>query len=349
MTRSGRHALATVAALGALLGLAALPALRVPPVRAAGAPQSGGSIVTSLTLFAGTADGLYRSTDWGRAWKRVEGQLSGSRLEGLGAARALLLLTTQVWVGGNGVFVSDDFGDNWSARAATPGVRALLTSRWPQSDPTVFAGTDQGLLRSRDGGRTFSPTALKGVAVHRVEWPGPALVVACDQGVLVSTDEGGSFSGPGAGLPPGAVRAIVLSSYFAADPVAFAAPESGGVYRSSDGGATWKASGLAGEVVSDFVWLGPFLYAAGENGFHRSQDAGASWSRLSASPGSPRRLLFPLAPAAGLEAFLATGQGLFRTPDAGEHWEPAGFQGSEVLTVGTFPAPEVLLDKRPRR
>ena len=168
-----------------------------------------------------------------------------------------MLLTTQVWVGGDGVFVSDDFGESWARRGSTRGIQLLLPSRWPQSDATVFAGTVFGLLRSRDGGKTFESTALNDAAVHRAEWPGPALVVACDRGVLVTTDEGKHFVGPGAGLPPGPVRAMVLSSFFGADPVIFASPASGGVYRSSDGGATWKPSGLAGETVGDFVWLGP--------------------------------------------------------------------------------------------
>jgi photosystem II stability/assembly factor-like uncharacterized protein len=145
------------------------------------------------------------------------------------------------------------------------------------------------------------------------------------------------------------VNALVLSSYFSMDPVLFAAPGSGGVYRSSDGGATWAASGLAEQVVGDLVWLGPFLYAAGEHGFYRSQDAGATWTRLAASPGRPSRLMFPLAPAAGLEAFLATDRGLFRTMDAGEHWSPAGFAGQEVLTVANFPAPEPTRGKKRRR
>jgi len=279
----------------------------------------------------------------------VLGQAPGARLDELGPARAVLLRVTQVWVGGNGVYVSEDFGETWARRSATAGIRVLVPSRWPQSDATVFAGTEAGLLRSRDGGISFGPTALSGAAVHRVEWPGPALVVACDRGVLVSSDEGAHFDGPGAGLPPGPVPALVVSSFFSADPVIFAASGSGGVFRSGDGGQTWTASGLAGESVSDLVWLGPFLYAAADGGFFRSQDAGAGWNRVSASPGRPRRLLFPLAPAAGIEAFLATDQGLFRTRDAGEHWEPAGFAGQEVLTVATFPAPEVILQKQPRR
>ena len=108
--------------------------------------------------------------------------------------------------------MSNDFGESWARRASTRGVRVLLTSRWPESDPTVFAGTGFGLLRSRDGGRSFESTALNDVAVHRAEWPGPALVVACDRGIVVSTDEGKHFVGPGAGLPPGPVRAMVLST-----------------------------------------------------------------------------------------------------------------------------------------
>jgi len=318
---------------------------------AAGVSQQRGSgpVVSSLTLFAGTGEGLFRSGDWSGSWTRVEGRTTSVGIEGLGAARSLVLLTTQVWVGGDGIWVSDDFGETWGQRARTRGVQVLLPSRWPQSDPTVFVGTGFGLLRSRDGGRSFESTALNGGAVYRAEWPGPALVVACDQGVLVSTDEGRHFSEPAPGLPPGPVRAMVLSSFFGADPVIFAGPDSGGVYRSGDGGASWKASGLANQTVGDFVWLGPFLYAAADGGFFRSQDAGASWARLSASPGRPRQLLFPLAPAAGLEAFLATDQGLFRTRDAGEHWEPAGFAGQEVLTVATFPAPEVLLQRPKKR
>lgn len=318
---------------------------------ASAAPQQApsGPVVTSLMLFAGTGEGLWRSTDWTRTWSRVEGRPSGVHLDGLGAARALVLLTTQIWVGGEGLYVSEDFGDTWVRRGDAAGLRVVLPSRWPQSDPTVFAGTGAGLLRSRDGGRAFEPTALFGTTVHRVEWPGPALVVACDKGVLISTDEGKSFSGPGAGLPAGPVHAMVLSSFFAADPVLFAAPASGGVFRSSNGGVSWVASGLAGETVGDLVWLGPFLYAAGSSGFFRSQDVGASWTRLAASPGRPSRLLFPLAPAAGLEAFLATDQGLFRTRDAGEHWEAAGFSGRDVLTVATFPAPEPLAQSKRRR
>jgi len=345
--RAAFKARATGIGAGLLAILAA--ATRGPAQTPEFTPTPPPPYVTSLTLFAGTAEGLWRSTDWGRSWEIVRGRTAGSPLEGLGAARSILPLGPQVFVAGQGgFFLSTDFGETWERRGPVIDATCLLISRYPQADPTVFVGTRIGLLKSEDAGRTFRPAGLAGPAVHRLEWPGPALVAGTSNGVLVSMDGGGKFEGPGAGLGPGDVRGLALSSFFAVDPVIFAAPGSG-VYRSGDGGKTWAAAGLEGETVLDLVWLGPFLYAAGAGGFYRSEDAGRAWKRLSDSPGRPTRLLFPLAPAAGLEAFLATDRGVFRTADAGEHWFPAGLAGKEVLTVATFPAPQPMSGKKPRR
>jgi photosystem II stability/assembly factor-like uncharacterized protein len=314
--------------------------------------RQASDLVVSLALFAGTPAGLWRSNDWGGTWTRVVGSRSGVSIDGIGPVRAIVPRGPEVYVAGDaGLFMSTDFGDTWISLSETRNVRSLLLSRWPQADPTVFVGTGSGLLRSRDGGRTFEPTGLAEGAVDRLQWPGPALVAAGSRGLLVTSTEGASFEGPGEGLPAGGVRAMALSSFFAVDPVLFAAAEAGGVYRSQDGGKHWRPAGLGEQSVRDLVWLGPFLYAAADGGFFRSEDVGRTWTRLSASPGEPRRLLFPLAPAAGLEAFLATDRGLFRTADAGQHWHPAGLQGEDVLTVATFPPPEPSLGrgKKPRR
>jgi photosystem II stability/assembly factor-like uncharacterized protein len=317
-----------------------LAAVLVLPLLSAAAR---GAVAPSLTLFAGTPEGLWRSGDWGQTWERLSGRTPGVSLDPLGAARAIRPLGPQVWLGGDGgVFRSDDWGDTWTRLSETPAVTVVLPSRWPNSDPTVYLGTRAGLLRSPDGGRSATPTGLDCPGVRVVDWPGPALAVACERGVFFSVDGGSRFSGPGT-LPESPVLAVVLSSYFASDPVAIASTRSGGVYRTSDGGTSWKLIGLADETVFDLVWIGRFLYAAGERALYRSEDAGDTWKRLSSAPGRPARLLFPLE---GLEGFLATDRGIFRSPDAGEHWEPAGLAGHDVLELATFPPPATTTGKK---
>ena len=337
----------TLGVLGVALFAAHAVAQDDPGARKA-SPRRIDAVVTSLTLFAGTAQGLWRSPDWGASWDPVVGPTPGDTLESLGAARALLPLGPQVWVAGEGgLYLSEDFGVSWKRLFSGASALSFMPSRYPQSDPTVFLGTGSGLLRSVDAGTTFGPTALVSVPVSRLEWPGPALVVATGRGVVISEDAALTFRDPGQGLPEGEVQALAVSSFFGVDPVLFAGGAYG-VYRSPDAGRTWKATTLTGRSIFDLVWLGPFLYAAGEGGVFRSDDIGRTWTTLSEGlpPKLARRIMFPLAPAAGLEAFVGTDDGVFRTTDGGQHWQRAGLEGHSILALATFPAPQPSSGKR---
>ena len=330
-------------ALGGLLAVAGAVAF-------AFAQSPAAPVVTTLTIFAGAAEGLWRSRDWGGSWEAVQAVKGGPALSG--AVRSIHPLGPRVYVGAERqVLVSDDFGETWTAARGVPGlVLAVLPSRYPQADPTLFVGTTEGLLKSPDAGRTFDRVTLSGIPVSRLEWPGPALVVATGRGVMVSMDGGATFTGPGTGLPAGDVLAIAVSAFFVADPVMFAGTVADGVFRSRDGGKSWTPMGLEGQRVSDLVWLGPFLYAATRAGVQRSEDLGRTWVTLADGlEGRPvNRLLFPLAPASGAEIFAATDQGIWRTPDGGLHWQRAGLNGRLVLSLGTFPPPLPVLRGRKR-
>jgi hypothetical protein len=332
MKARARRRLGAVALLALVAALVGLPHA---------ASQDRGPVVTSLTLFAGTPGGLWRSTNWGGRWERVTGAPGGVTLADVGAVRGVLPLGRKVYVAADaGLFLSEDFGVTWQKLGLDVPVRYVLPSRYPQADPTIFAGTADGLLKSTDAGKTFSPTVLRGTPVTRIEWPGPALVVTTGHGVLVSPDGGASFTA-GMGLPEGAPEALALSSFFARDPVLFTAVGRDGVFRSADGGRTWTPAGLAGKAVRDLVWLGPILHAATDQGLFRSDDGGQRWVAglgLSARPAT--RLIFPLAPDSGLEAFLATEDGIAHTADGGAHWKAAGAPEDRVLCLATFPPPD---------
>jgi photosystem II stability/assembly factor-like uncharacterized protein len=298
-------------------------------------------------IFAGTDAGFFRTGDWGRTWDPRRRLREGGS-DPFGSVRSVLPIGPRVYAGGDdGLAVSDDFGDTWRTLDVGSTVLAVLPSRYPQSDPTIFLGTPAGLLKSPDDGRTSQPTPLTGATVHRLEWPGPALVIATSKGVRVSEDSAATVAPPGTGLPEGEVRALALSSFFAVDPVLFAGVSGAGVYRSADRARTWAPAGLDGQTVTDLVWLGPFLYAVSERGVFRTEDLGKTWTPLNEGlkEAVPARILFPLAPAAGAEAFLATDRGVYRTTDGGQHWAPAGLAGQRVVCLGTFPPPSPL-DKR---
>lgn len=311
------------------------------PLAAQTAP---GTVVTTLTLFAGNDEGLWRSRDWGGSWERVR----SAELHDLGAVHVIQPLGLRVYLGGaGGLFVSEDFGETWKRRSGLGDVRALAASRYHEADPTLFAGTAKGLFKSPDDGKTFEPTLLQGAAVTRLQWPGPTLVVGTERGVRFSDDGAASWRALPRGLPEGAVHSLAVSSYFLVDPVLFAGVGHEGVQRSTDGGATWEPAGLPGMRVNDLVWLGPILYLATDAGLWRGEDAGRRFTRIGEGLGDAAvtALLFPLAPDSGAEFFVASDRGVFRTLDGGLRFEPTGFKGA-VSVLATFPPPEPVRRKR---
>jgi len=308
-----------------------------------GAQDRVGPVVTSLTIFAGTETGLWRSSDWGYRWEKAQGSDRGDSLKEVGPVRSILALGPKVYIGADtGLYVSEDFGQTWTRSGLTTPVMAVLPSGYPLSDPTLFAGTSAGLLKSVDGAKTFTPTAVRDTGVYRLEWPGPALIMATARGVMVSKDAATNVDAVGSGLPAGEVRALAVSSYFAMDPVMFAGVGAAGVHRTQDGGKTWTPSGLEGQSVTDLAWLGPLLFAAADRGLFRSEDAGKTWTPLGEGLKgiTPLRLMFPLAPDSAAEAFVGTDHGVYRTGDGGLRWLRAGLDEERILCLGTFPPPE---------
>lgn len=344
------------------LGILAL-LLSAPSWTASGQGQAREApVVTTLTLFAGTARGLFRSRDWGASFEPVVGRSPGERLDGLGGVGCIVPQGPPVLVGADsGVYFSPDFGETWRRISDTGPCDALLGSRYPLADRTLFLAGPPGLLRSvaevftpEDAPRVFGPTAISAVRAYRIEWPGPQLFVATASGLFVSSDAGTTAApvgrGPVDALPEGEVTTLAVSAFFAADPALVAAVGTRGVFRSADGGAHWSAAGLAGRRVNDLVWLGPFLYAATDGGLFRTEDLGRNWVALNAGleGRAATRLLFPLAPASGAELFLGTDRGVYWSGDGGLNWQPkaASLGADAIRALATFPPPDPVQRKR---
>jgi photosystem II stability/assembly factor-like uncharacterized protein len=299
------------------------------------------------TLYAGTDDGrVFTSTDGGRAWRGGSALVAGwTRLTALAVephrARTILAGTP------NGLFESTDAGAHWSRIQTGSGnyIQTLATD--PRRSSTIYLSVCKNrigcygygtFLKSVDGGATWRkiigieritgvPRAVASIAVD----PERANVVFAGTnrgGLYRSTDAGGSWRHVGAAHgdrrshldSPGAIVAIAIDPRN--DRNIYAAVQTGGILKSSDGGTTWGTAN-AGLANLDMYALAidphnpETLFASTFGGVFRSGNGGQSWQLY--NRGLPaggvasfaidpaRRILYAGTNGAGVEALALGG------------------------------------------
>ena len=234
-----------------------------------------------------------------------------------------------------GVFRSDDGGETWSARnrsltgdelaigvgdALGAGVLAVAPS-----DPNlVYASSGSGLLRSRDGGKTWT---LLGAApaLNRLTFRlSGSLLGAAGDGLYESRDDGDTwtllaFAGQyvSSALEDPCGRHPFFATVWRGDTT------SGGLWKSTDGGASWLVK--LEQIGLDQLTLDPSrqgsLYMLGDlDLIYRSVDEGETWMPLLAS-----QELGPVAFAVSGNGILYAavyGFGVAHSLDGGETWLP---------------------------
>jgi hypothetical protein len=319
----------TVAAFGLFT---AIPAASAPaPLTFRGSGLAGGGFVNVLAadptdpshlLAGGDVSGFHTSTDGGATWRTSNGGIA--TLGQLQIATILFSSATPglVYAGagkkgaGGGLLASHDGGRTWSLRSAVPqfsggdneGIKALPRTH-PRSTGTLlaedpaggylYAATfDDGVMRSHDGGATWTPlglagTYLRGLAIDPAD-PDTLYVGAYNDGVYVTRTASttGTFSRI-AGSPLTPEELLVLGSSL------YVAGGKAGVFRSRDGGSSWQKLGGTSIQTNGPSWLSVAGYEAcghdvvyagavggGADAIVRSVDGGATWSSLTADPTS---------------------------------------------------------------
>ncbi len=183
--------------------------------------------------------GLRTSADGGATWSDRTDQLPGSDVHAVGMD---VTAPAHLWayVVGTGVFSSTDGGQSWTAAGGSS--LQLMGPILVRDSGASLLAVDmmQGLVDSRDRGRTWQPVAAGFQAMWIVADPNtPQHLLAAGNGVMSSTDGGATWTSV-ASAPSGAT-AVAISK--GAHPVWFAAVLSGdhaSVFRSGDAGASWQ-------------------------------------------------------------------------------------------------------------
>jgi photosystem II stability/assembly factor-like uncharacterized protein len=270
------------------------------------------------TLYAGTTDGLWKSTEGGARWRRVS-------------------------------------PSNWvvNALAVLPATNARKSDEGnapEQSYARVLIGTEQqGVMGSDSTTDNFEP-ANEGFDHRRVvslvvdrENPGRlGAVLANASDTVVESDDGGETWAPlGHGLAPASVRRL-----FSTPAGWYAAVASGGLMRLDIKSGRWIREGMVTEraaatasavhsvaarekqatatafsaVVNDLTISDAAWFAATEEGLFKSSDAGKSWSRLFFSS-LPLPVDSVRVSADGAEIRIVSSHGMVFSNNAGRSWE----------------------------
>lgn len=272
---------------------------------------------TGGTIVAGTRQGAYRSTDDGVQWALCSSGLTTRTVSVLLAHGDTLFAGTY----GGGVYRSTNNGVDWSATPTGPSngnIRALTAVG---SD--LLAGTygPDVVYKSTDNGDTWSATGqgitcngIRSLALHG------GLLFAASYSTLFSTSDRGVEWKTADSLLTSKTIYMLLSR----SNDLLAGTAGGGVYRSTDGGASWFAAntGLDGDArtVWAFTEDGTDLFAATSGGVYRSTNDGAAWAQATSG------IIDPPVRTIGSShgtLFAGTFSRVYRSTNAGQSWVPA--------------------------
>ena len=301
------------------------------PFRGGWATMAAGVPAQPDTFYIGTAGGgVWKSNDAGRTWHSLFDHQPASSVGAVAVApsdpQVIYVGTGEVAArydvgAGNGVYRSADGGRHWQhvGLDATRHIGRILVD--PQHPDTVLVGAlghyfgpnhERGVFRSTDGGKTWKQTLYiddnTGIVDMAADPANPDIIYAAAW----------------------QVRNYPWLSYFQPN----AGPGSA-LYRSSDGGVSWKRLRGKGWPGGNLARIGLATASGGrvyavvndagepaQSGLYRSDDGGASWqasshagwlandyfSRITVDPKDRDRI-------------YSAGQSIRVSSDAGKSWE----------------------------
>ena len=297
-------------------------------------------IEQSTTIFAGTADGMYRSLDGGQTWQEANfGLLDTDML-------CLACLpddsgTEMIWVGTarGGLYRSRNAARSWRESGqglADAAVLCVKLSPHFADDQTAFIGLEgQGLFRSTDGGIQWETLGFEDQDVNAICVLSSAasrryqIIVGTSEGVFASLDEGADwrpFVTDGASLIP-----MPTALAIAADGVVLIGTVDEGVLRAEHRLDKWQlafSGGISAHVPPLLARLasGEIFTLDNAGQLARTSDARSIWETCAFDPLHPvddsPKLFATVAAHAGSTVFVVCAGTLHRWNEHQHAFQP---------------------------
>jgi photosystem II stability/assembly factor-like uncharacterized protein len=284
---------------------------------------AGVSSQPNVFYFGGTGSSIWKTTDAGNTWTPVADKLSVSSIGSIAVAETdaniVYAGTGETCIRGNishgdGVYKSTDAGATWTNIGLHDTRHIGRVIVHPKNADIVFVAAlghaygpnaERGVFRSMDGGKTWEKVLYKDEKTGAIDIAfaptNPSILFAA-LWEANRTPWGASSGGPGSGL-----------------------------YKSSDGGATWKKlegnglpKGVLGRIgVSVSGADANRVYAlmeAEDGGLYRSDDGGTNWRRVNEERRFRQRAWYYThvnADPKSADTVYVMNTGLFRSTDGG--------------------------------
>ncbi|HEX3644116.1 MAG TPA: hypothetical protein VHT95_00840, partial [Vicinamibacterales bacterium] len=305
----------------------------IGPYRAGRTKAAAGVPSQPYTFYIGMVNGgVWKTTDAGRTWKPIfDDQPTGS----IGWVSVALSDPNVIYVGsgeglprpdlavGDGIYKSTDAGQTWNHLGLRDAQQIPKIAIDPNNPNRLFVAAlghpygpnqERGVFRSTDGGKTFDRVLFKdentGAKDVDIDPSNPDIVYATLWEQRQGPWENGAWSGT-----------------------------SGGIFKSVDGGTTWKPlkQGLPDGIIDAELEVAPSnpkrvyvtLEATGSGtGIYRSDDAGETWVRSTtdARPVSRINEVVPHVHPKDADTLIVTDVVSYKSTDGGRTFVP--FKGA---------------------
>jgi photosystem II stability/assembly factor-like uncharacterized protein len=263
-------------------------------------------------LYLGTTNSwLYESADGGASWRRLA-KMPGADtfvldhiLVDASSSSTIYVAAWRADVQGGGLWISHDSGQTWAEASGLHGQSIFAFAQAPSDPQMLFAGTFQGVFRSKDSGVTWnqiSPPDSR--EIHEIE---------------------------SLAIDPGNPDVIYAGTWHLP-------------WKTEDGGKTWKSIKQGLIVDSDVfsIIIDPdhtrTVYLSACSGIYKSENAGTLFRKVQGIPNEARRTRVLMQdPQNGQVVYAGTTEGLYKTESAGKKFRQ--LTGADVIVNDVFVDP----------
>lgn len=279
-------------------------------------------------VYAGTAEGIWRSEDGGKRFVPVAGL-------GAPAVHQVARHEGATWAAlDDGLYRKRDGESAWGRvggdRLNLPVLSLVFApaqSSAPEVSRRVYAGTARrGVMVSDDGGETWAPAegdlggrlSIPGLAVDPRD-PERVFARVLYQRIYRSTDGGDHWRTQWSGMADSTEVVAMAPDPSRAGVIWAGATD--GMFLTETGGEPWLRRGLAGQSVLAILPEPGRVWAGATNGLYASTDEGGAWSPV----GLDGMTVTALARGAAGRLLAGTrDSGLWSSADDGGTWDPYG-------------------------